>query len=159
MELNTLILRISSPFKLQSAVITGEVLRESELFGLKRGLYSTARERAIIICTSIERIQCQKLIFIGSGTEADRTISLRCRVNYFPADHVARSRLRSIVNDANRVSAAARCLTSVNRLSGKRPALNWCDQMNFLNRLRFKLITGMYVLSGKVTDEPAEIDT
>jgi hypothetical protein len=54
MELDALVLGISPPFELQSTVVTGEVFRELELFGLKRSLHSPARERAVIVRTPID---------------------------------------------------------------------------------------------------------
>jgi len=56
MELDVLVLGISPPFELQSAVVTGEVFGELELFGLKRSLYAPARERTIIVRTPIDRV-------------------------------------------------------------------------------------------------------
>ena len=67
MELDALILRVSSPFELKSTVITGEVFGELELFSLKRSLHAPTRERTVIVRTAIKWVKSYELILIWAN--------------------------------------------------------------------------------------------
>ena len=128
MELDALILRVSPPFELKSAIITGEVLGELELFGLKRSLHAPTRESTVFIRTTIERVKSYELILIWANAEADGAVALRSRIDYFPSYQVARSRSCRVVNDPYRVGSSTWSLASIYDFAPYRFALHRSDQ-------------------------------
>ena len=80
------------PLELQRALVTGEVLGESEFLALVADV-SPTREGAQLIAAAVSRLQSDKsalilLLEVKTGAHTEGTVALRMRVGYFPLEEM-----------------------------------------------------------------------